>query len=112
MTSLACFALSLAAFAALGLAMERHHTQVFGAGAFNATRQRALRIGGWALLAASAALCLSAFGVGMGLVAWCGLLTAAGIVVAWLLPYRARWLPWVAGASLPVALLGMVLPPG
>ncbi len=85
MTTVACFVLSLAAFATLALAIERHHTRVFGVGVFNAWRQRWLRAGGWLLLVASAALCIGTFGVGIGLVTWCGLITAAGMAVAWLL---------------------------
>ena len=90
MTSLASFALCLTAFTALSVAMERHHAQVFGAA--RARRPFAWRNLGWTLLAASVAYAIYVFGVGVGLVVWCGALTIAGVVVAWLLPYRPRWL--------------------
>lgn len=103
MTSLASFALCLAAFTALSVAMERHHAQVFGA--VRARRPFAWRSLGWALLAASVAYAIYVFGFGIGLVMWCGSLTLAGGLVAWLLPYRPRWLLSVTSAMSVAALL-------
>lgn len=97
-------ALCLAAFAALSVAMERHHAQVFGAGA-SAVRRQALRVLGWALLFAALWASVVTFGWGTGLVAWCAGLTTAGLLVAWLLRYRAAWLLRVAGCALALAAL-------
>jgi Protein of unknown function (DUF3325) len=67
--------------------------------------------GGALLLALSAAVCIRAHGIGVGLVLWCGLLTAAGLVVAWLLAYRARWLPSLGGGALVCAAVSLVAVP-
>ncbi len=88
MISLVSFALCLAAFSALSLAMERHHVQVFGTNV--AKRQLTWRSLGWTLMLAAAIYSIHSLGIGIGLVLWCGVLTIAGVLVAWLLPYRPR----------------------
>lgn len=103
MTSLACFALGLAAFAALSLAMERHRAQALRADMHRLVSPLAYRAGAWLLLLACVALCVRACGgVGVGLVFCCAVLCAAGWAVTLLLSYRPRWLPWVGVGALGV----------
>lgn len=45
---------------------------------------------GWVLLAASFAVSVQVWGWAMGPVAWFGLISLAGLSVAFLLPYSAR----------------------
>ena len=92
MSALAPFALCLAAFALLALAMDRHHAQVLGHAPPSTARRRLLRTAACALLVAAGGLCLRAHGTGVGLVTWCALLNVAGLAVGWLLAYQPRWL--------------------
>ncbi len=88
MVSLA-LALAYAGFVALCLAMDRHHGQVFRHRAVPWQRQ-ALRLVGWLLLAASLPACIAGWGWPVGLVAWFGILSAAGLLLVFLLPYAPR----------------------
>ncbi len=97
-------ALCYAGMAALALAMDRHHEQVTGQGDVPGPRRQALRWGGGLLLALALAACAAAWGLTVGLVAWCGFLTAGGLAVAWLLPYAPRQ---AAVAALAALLLGL-----
>jgi len=72
--------LSLIAFGALALAMERHQEDVFGR-ALARGRTRALRAGGWLALAAALALAVRGQGWSLGLVAWSGHISAAAGIV-------------------------------
>lgn len=81
--------LAYSAFTSLCLAMNRHHRQVWQAEPSN-PRRLLLRGGGWTLLAASCAASLFGRGWSLGLVDWCGALTAAGLALIFLLPYRPR----------------------
>ncbi len=91
MIDLLAFALSLAGFAALSLAMDRHHRQVWHRAPSRGLRLL-LRAAGTLALAASLAACIAQSGAGVGVVAWFGLLSAAAAVVALLLAHR----PWLA----------------
>lgn len=93
--------LAYAGFAALCLAMERHHGEVFGTRRIPPRRRIALRVVGWLLLAASLPACVAGWGWAFGTVAWCGVLTAAALLVVLLLPYRPRLMAALAPA-LPV----------
>jgi hypothetical protein len=93
-------ALPYAGFAALCLAMERHHEQVFGQRRVPKRRRHTLRVLGWLLLIASPAPCISVLSWGVGSVLWCGLLTAAVLPLTLLLAYAPR-----AAISLAPALM-------
>lgn len=83
------FAASVAGFAALALAMSRHHKQVWRREP-SRRRQWLLRLAGWALLLASLGLCMAQAGWSGGLVGWVGLLTLAALLVTFALAWRAR----------------------
>lgn len=83
MTVLALLLATLA-FACLAMAMERHHRDVTGH-APAAPRQHLLRLLGGCGLVASLAASISAWGIALGVVGWCGVLAAgAGAMVLWL----------------------------
>ncbi|MCF4993774.1 DUF3325 family protein, partial [Pseudomonas gessardii] len=52
--------------------------------------KRGLRAMGWVLLTASLAVSVLGWGWAMGPVAWFGLISLAGLSVAFLLPYATR----------------------
>jgi hypothetical protein len=87
---LAALMLAHGALTALCLAMPEHHAQVWRHEG-SPPRRALLRAAGWLGLVATATLCIAADGVGVGLVMLCAVVTLAGSAVAWLLPYRARW---------------------
>lgn len=101
-------AFGLAGFAALSLAMERHQAQVFGRPLARAGTLR-WRLAGIALLGLSLAACLMHWRTSVALAAWLGVLTPAGLAVAWLLTYRPRRLPPVAWLALALGAVGLVL---
>ncbi|MFT4103127.1 MAG: DUF3325 domain-containing protein [Burkholderiaceae bacterium] len=69
------------AFALLALAMERHQVDLYGR-EWPASRSRLARGAGFALLAVSLAIAVRTQGWSLGLVAWCGHLSAAAALVA------------------------------
>ncbi|WP_159993201.1 DUF3325 domain-containing protein [Roseomonas sp. 18066] len=101
-------ALAYAGFLALSLAMERHHEQVLAHRRIPARRRQLLFWGGWLLLAASMLPPVAAFGWGLGLVAWTGLLTAAAMPLALLLCYAPRVALFLGAAPLPAGLLALL----
>ncbi len=104
MMQLAALMLAQGALTALCLSMPKHQAQVWRHE--GSPRRRALlRAAGWIGVLSTATLCIAADGVGVGLVMFCAVVTLAGSCVAWLLPYRARWV--VAGAA--AAACGAVL---
>ncbi|HEL2977200.1 TPA: DUF3325 domain-containing protein [Stenotrophomonas maltophilia] len=75
------FALSLAAFSCLALAMERHQRDVLRR-VLSTQAVQQLRAVGWALLVFSAVFAMRGLGVGVGLTALSGHTSvAAGVVV-------------------------------
>lgn len=94
--------LAYSGFTSLCLAMNRHYRQVWQVEPSKA-RRLALRGGGWALLAASYAACLLGRSWSLALVAWCGALTAAGVALIFLLPYRPRIATWLSVLALLLA---------
>jgi hypothetical protein len=76
----ASFALSLAAWLALALAMERHQRDLTGR-KWAVRPSRALRLVGWLLLAASAAPLIARWGVLTGVSIWGALLSVAAVAV-------------------------------
>lgn len=97
------FALAYSGFAALCLAMDRHHEQVFGRRGIPSWLRRMLTVVGYLLLAAALAPLAGAEGWGMALLIWLGLLTASAIFLALLLCYRPRAVPILSGGLLLVA---------
>lgn len=104
---------AIAGFCALGLGMERHWGQLHGRGAVLGMRmQQRLRHAGTVGLLASLAACIALRGGGQGWVAWAGMLTAAALVLVWMLGYAARGvarLGWGATAVALVALGGALV---
>ena len=90
--------LCYAASAALALAMERHYGQWRRRTPLPA-EQTLLRLAGAVLLALAFLCCVAGWGGAMGLVAWCGLFAAGGLlwIVLW------DWKPAAALSGLPVA---------
>ena len=89
MTAPLAFALSLIGFAALALAMHRHHQQSFGRRPSRKARLL-MRVAGATGLGSSFVVCVAGGGWAVGPVLWFGLLSAAGLVVVLLLAYRRR----------------------
>jgi hypothetical protein len=100
------FAIPYAGFAALCLAMDRHHEQVLGRRRIAPGRRRALRLAGTLLLLASPLPCLVLAGWGGGSVLWCGMLTAAALLLTLALPYAPRL---AAALALALPALGLLL---
>lgn len=106
--NVATFCLAYAAFAALCLAMERHWSDRFGREAHPGRWRMPLQGAGAALLVASLALCLASLGFGIGLVAWLGCLTAAGIALVLTLSYWPQAVT-VSGPALLLAGVSMAM---
>ena len=95
MTALA-FLLAYAGFAALALAMDRHHRQVFGRAPRRGIRI-VLRIAGAAGLCGALAACVAASGGSIGTVEWFGVLSASALAFVLLFAFRPHIA--VAGAG-------------
>ncbi|QXH47763.1 DUF3325 domain-containing protein [Pseudomonas xanthosomatis] len=97
-----------AGFAGLCLAMEKHFVELFRR---KPTRPqlKALRAGGWALLALALVLAVQAQGWALGLVEWTALLMAGATLWVFGLPYQPRLLLGLAAASLVLGPLLTVL---
>src|SRR3546814_12711509 len=87
MIALFALMLALAGFAALAVAMHKHHRVLCGAPPSRA-RAIVLRVAGWVLLGLSLHACVVRSGWGIGPVLWFGLLTLSGLAVALSLAYR------------------------
>lgn len=83
---LLAFVLSLVGFAALALAMNRHHHQLWQRYPSVLARW-SLRAMGWVGLLLSLLACAEHEGWPVGTVLWCGLLTAAALLVAMFFTY-------------------------
>ena len=92
MTHALVFTLSLAAFAALALAMERHQDDLFGR-PLPASRTRALRLAGWAGLLLALVVAVRAEGWGLGLVTLSGHTSLCAALVFVALVVRQRRAP-------------------
>lgn len=88
MTALA-LSLAYSGFAGICLAMQRHHRQACGRD-IGPTAQTGCRMAGWLLLVSSLAPCFAAWDWATGMVAWFGVLTTAGLMLTFLLPYAPR----------------------
>lgn len=91
-------------FAALCLAMDRHHQDLLG-GKPGKARQWSLRLAGVALLAAAALLLMASGGWAMGLLRAVALAMASASLLVWLLPYHPRFALRLAVLALPGAVL-------
>ena len=89
MTSLLALSLAYAGLGSICFAMRKHHRQVFS-GNMRALPRFGLRVAGWLLLGLSIYASVLAWGVAIGSVAWFGMLTVSGLILAFLLPYAAR----------------------
>ncbi len=103
-------------FAALSLAMDRHHEDSYGRGRSPGSRRPWLRLAGTLGLLLSLAACLLIRGPAQGWVLWLGVLTAGALVLVGVLSYaprRAARLAAVAGAVAMLAMLiALLLPAG
>ena len=82
--------LSMLAFGALALAMDRHQEDIFGR-ALARGRTQALRTAGWLVLGATLALAVREQGWSLGLITWTGHISAsAGIVFVGLVAIGRR----------------------
>ena len=99
-------------FAALGLAMDRHHEDSYGRGSSPGPRRPWLRVAGALGLLLSLAACLAIQGPTQGWVLWLGVLTAGALAVVGVLSYaprRAAPLAVLAGAAAVLTTLGALL---
>lgn len=92
--------LSLAAFAALSLSMDRHAREVLGATPSPGRRQ-AWRVTGWCLLALALLLGVAGWGRGVGVVEWTAALSA--VSVPWVMLVLPRLADRRRGAARRVA---------
>ena len=86
-------------FTALCLSMDRHHAELLGRKPSAASR-RALKLGGWSLLAFSLWAAVASTEWGLGVVEWCAVLMLSALLLVLLLPYRPRLALALAGLSL------------
>lgn len=85
-----CAALfAYAGFASLCLAMNRHHQHAWQRTPSPAVATT-LKVFGWSLLGISLLACILSRNWSLGLVAWVGALSAAVLVLVFLLPYKPR----------------------
>ena len=96
---------AFAGWVALGLALDKHHRQVWRRAPGRAARI-ALRLAGAALLALAFAAAVAALGWSIGPTTWFGVIGATVLVFVLLLPYAPRRLAW---GGLIAALLGLAL---
>jgi len=95
-------------FAALSLAMDRHHEDSYGRGSSPGARRPWLRVAGTLGLLLSLAACLVIRGPTQGWVLWLGVLTAGAVVVIGVLSYapqRAAKLAALASAAAVITAL-------
>ena len=101
-------------FAALSLAMDRHHEDSYGRGKSPGARRPWLRSAGTLALLLSLAACLAIQGPTQGWVLWLGVLTAGALVLVAVLSYvprRAASLAAVAGVLAAITALAALLSP-
>ncbi len=96
-------------FAALSLAMDRHHEDSYGRGKSPGARRPWLRLAGTLALLLSLAACLAIQGPTQGWVLWSGVLTAGALVVVGVLSYAPRRAAPVASAAIVVAVITAVI---
>lgn len=100
MMTLLAFVLTLLGFAALALAMDRHHRQVRRT-ALAGWLRWLLRVTGTLALAASLAACVFESGWGRGWVMWFGLLSAAAAMIVLSLTFWPQRFAPLSSPSMP-----------
>ena len=97
---MATFALSLAyaGLTGLCLSMQRHYRQVFRRDV-TGTARTAFLLFGWTCLALSTYPCFIVWGAATGTVAWFGVASAAGFMLAFTMPYAPVAIPILAAAA-------------
>jgi hypothetical protein len=103
---LTAMGLCFAGMAALSLAIDRHHRQVYGDDAPERKRYL-LRVAGALLLAVAIPPCVILWGAGAGLVAWIGMLTIGALLAAGLLPYWPRRIAMLAATAGALSIAGL-----
>lgn len=98
--------IGFAALASLAVAMKKHRTGPSLPRWFAAPIARVL---GWSLLGLSAIVACAGFGVALGMVAWIGQLSVAGVLLILLLSWRPDAVPGAAVAALVCAPLALLL---
>ena len=88
-------------FSALCLSMDRHHAELLGRKP-SAARRRALKVGGWSLLAISMWAAVASTGWGLGVVEWCTGLMLSALLLVLLYPEQARVVLVAFGLESPV----------
>ena len=102
MNALIVFGLAYAAMAALALSMSRHQEQFIGR-ELAPQQVRALRAGGWVLLALALQPALAAWGTQVGIAGWLGVLSLAALAIGLQLSYAPRSGAWSVPAALVLA---------
>lgn len=101
--------LAYAGLAANSVSLDRHYADIHGRGKELEARTRLrCRTLGWLGIALSLAACVGANGWHTGPVLWCGVLTAAAIVLTLLLQYAPRKALALAWMAAPGALLAAI----
>lgn len=106
---LSSLAWPLGGFAALSLAMGRHHADVHGRGREPGRSRPWLRAAGALALGAGLLASAQALGWGQGPVLWLGTLTAAALAMAGMLTYRPRRAPALGAGAVAVAAIATSL---
>ncbi len=107
--STGALAAALAAFVALGLAMDRHYQDSFGRGTSPAGKRRWLQAGGTLGLLLSWGVCRGLRGGGQGTVLWCGLLTFSAVLVSLVLSFAPRHAVKVLMGATGVAAIALAI---
>jgi hypothetical protein len=94
--------IGFAGLTSLSLTMKKHRGALPPPARLTPGRARVL---GWVLIAASVALACAGFGVGMGIVAWIGQLSVAGVLLILVMSWRPNWAPAAAILALAAAPL-------
>lgn len=89
LASLLAFGLCYAGMAALSLAMEKHHAQVW-TDSPRPLQQKSLRVAGWGLILLALVPSITGWNATVGVVAWAGMLSLGAIVFVLLLSYQPR----------------------
>ncbi len=97
--------LAYAGMAALCLAMDRHHGQVFKRREPSSGLRALLQSAGATLLTAALWACLLAWGSGVGWVVWLGCLTAGALLTAGL---WSAWPRTAAALAVPGSAVGLI----
>lgn len=98
--------IGFAGLASLAAAMNRRR---FGSALPAALTPPMARILGWGLLSASAVMACLGLGAALGVVAWIGQVSVAGVLLILLMSWRPTAVPGAAVAALACAPLALVL---